>query len=193
MLQPFSISGIIQVLSELFGNNIERADTIMTKKDQSLEQKKHDMSVRSINFSRYLMIRYFSAAFLFTNLFWLVFAICYKDIGASIISGLLFVLLLVASVEQVSKWNVRNTDLKFTKLYYQLQLGANVIFAIGCYLPFGKLLFPFMTTNDVANVIVTILVIGMLGSILILRRISNIQNGRDKYARAIKAFESNRQ
>lgn len=193
MLQPFSISGIIQVLSELFGNNIERADTIMTKKDQSLEQKKHDMSVRSINFSRYLMIRYFSAAFLFTNLFWLVFAICYKDIGASIISGLLFVLLLVASVEQVSKWNVRNTDLKFTKLYYQLQLGANVIFAIGCYLPFGKLLFPFMTTNDVANVIVTILVIGMLSSILILRRISNIQNGRDKYARAIKTFESNRQ
>ena len=193
MLQPFSISGIIQVLSELFGNNIERADTIMTKKDQSLEQKKHDMSVRSINFSRYLMIRYFSAAFLFTNLFWLVFAICYKDIGASIISGLLFVSLLVASVEQVSKWNVRNTDLKFTKLYYQLQLGANVIFAIGCYLPFGKLLFPFMTTNDVANVIVTILVIGMLGSILILRRISNIQNGRDKYARAIKTFESNRQ
>lgn len=193
MLQPFSISGIIQVLSELFGNNIERADTIMTKKDQSLEQKKHDMSVRSINFSRYLMIRYFSAAFLFTNLFWLVFAICYKDIGASIISGLLFVLLLVASVEQVSKWNVRNTDLKFTKRYYQLQLGANVIFAIGCYLPFGKLLFPFMTTNDVANVIVTILVIGMLGSILILRRISNIQNGRDKYARAIKTFESNRQ
>lgn len=193
MLQPFSISGIIQVLSELFWNNIERADTIMTKKDQSLEQKKHDMSVRSINFSRYLMIRYFSAAFLFTNLFWLVFAICYKDIGASIISGLLFVLLLVASVEQVSKWNVRNTDLKFTKLYYQLQLGANVIFAIGCYLPFGKLLFPFMTTNDVANVIVTILVIGMLGSILILRRISNIQNGRDKYARAIKTFESNRQ
>ena len=193
MLQPFSISGITQVLSELFGNNIERADTIMTKKDQSLEQKKHDMSVRSINFSRYLMIRYFSAAFLFTNLFWLVFAICYKDIGASIISGLLFVLLLVASVEQVSKWNVRNTDLKFTKLYYQLQLGANVIFAIGCYLPFGKLLFPFMTTNDVANVIVTILVIGMLGSILILRRISNIQNGRDKYARAIKTFESNRQ
>lgn len=193
MLQPFSISGIIQVLSELFGNNIERADTIMTKKDQSLEQKKHDMSVRSINFSRYLMIRYFSAAFLFTNLFWLVFAICYKDIGASIISGLLFVLLLVASVEQVSKWNVRNTDLKFTKLYYQLQLGANVIFAIGCYLPFGKLLFPFMTTNDVANVIVTILVIGMLGPILILRRISNIQNGRDKYARAIKTFESNRQ
>lgn len=193
MLQPFSISGIIQVLSKLFGNNIERADTIMTKKDQSLEQKKHDMSVRSINFSRYLMIRYFSAAFLFTNLFWLVFAICYKDIGASIISGLLFVLLLVASVEQVSKWNVRNTDLKFTKLYYQLQLGANVIFAIGCYLPFGKLLFPFMTTNDVANVIVTILVIGMLGSILILRRISNIQNGRDKYARAIKTFESNRQ
>ena len=172
------------MLSELFRNNIERADTIMTKKDQSLEQKKHDMSVRSINFSRYLMIRYFSAAFLFTNLFWLVFAICYYDIVASIISGLLFVLLLIASVEQVSKWNVRNTDLKFTKLYYQLQLGANVIFAISCYLPFGKTVFPF---------IFTILIIGILGSILILRRISNIQNGRDKYAGAIKTFESNRQ
>ena len=124
----------------------------MTKKDQSLEQKKHDMSVRSINFSRYLMIRYFSAAFLFTNLFWLVFAICYKDIVASIISGLLFVLLLVASVEQVSKWNVRNTDLKFTKLYYQLKpvannLGYRLLFTI------WKASISFMTTNDVANVI----------------------------------------
>ena len=192
-MQTVSLWGIIQVLSELFRNNIERADTIMTKKDQSLEQKKHDMSVRSINFSRYLMIRYFSAAFLFTNLFWLVFAICYQNIVASIISGLLFVLLLIASVEQISKWNVRNTDLKFTKLYYQLQLVANVIFAISCYLPFGKILFPFMATNDVANVIFTILVVGILGSILILRRISNIQNGRDKYAGAIKTFESNRQ
>lgn len=192
-MQTVSFWGIIQVLSELFRNNIERADTIMTKKDQSLEQKKHDMSVRSINFSRYLMIRYFSAAFLFTNLFWLVFAICYQDIVASIISGLLFVLLLIASVEQVSKWNVRNTDLKVTKLYYQLQLVANVVFAISCYLPFGKILFPFMATNDVANVIFTILIIGILGSILILRRISNIQNGRDKYAGAIKTFESNRQ
>ena len=181
------------MLSKLFRNNIERADTIMTKNDQSLEQKKHDMSVRSINFSRYLMIRYFSAAFLFTNLFWLIFAICYRNIVASIISGLLFVLLLVASVEQASKWNVRNTNLKFTKLYYELQLGANVIFAINCYLPFGKMLFPFMTTKDVANVIFTILVVGILGCILILKRISNIQNGRDKYARAIKTFESNRQ
>ena len=108
-------------------------------------------------------------------------------------SFILFVLLLIASVEQISKWNVRNTDLKFTKLYYQLQLGANVIFAISCYLPFGKTLFPFMATNDVANVIFTILVVGILGSILILRRISNIQNGRDKYAGAIKTFESNRQ
>ena len=192
-MQTISLWGIIQVLPELFRNNIERADTIMNKKDQSLEQKKHDMSVRSINFSRYLMIRYFSAAFLFTNLFWLVFAICYQNIVASIISGLLFVLLLIASVEQVSKWNVRNTDLKFTKLYYQLQLVANVIFAISCYLPFVKTLFPFMATNDVANVIFTILIVGILGSILILRRISNIQNGRDKYARAIKTFESNRQ
>ncbi len=50
-----------------------------------------------------------------------------------------------------------------------------------------------MATNDVANVIFTILVVGILGSILILRRISNIQNGRDKYAGAIKTFESNRQ
>src|SRR5699024_12228585 len=104
----------------------------MTKRDQSLEQKKHDMSVRSINFSRYLMIRYFSAAFLFTNLFWLVFAICYHDIVASIFSGLLFVLLLLVSLEQLSKWIVRNTDLKFTKLYYQLQLVTNVIFLIIC-------------------------------------------------------------
>ena len=118
------------MLSELFRNNIRRTDTIMTKRDQSLEQKKHDMSVRSINFSRYLMIRYFSAAFLFTNLFWLVFAICYQNIVASIISGLLFVLLLIASVEQISKWNVRNTKIYKTVLSTPARCKCNLCYQL---------------------------------------------------------------
>ena len=63
--------------------------------------------------------------------------------------------------------------LKICLLYTsQLQLVANVIFAIGCYLPFGKVLFPFMATNDVANVILDVYKrqIGHLIPFMILKR-----------------------
>lgn len=165
----------------------------MTKKDADFEAKKHDMSVRSMYFSRYLMIRYFSAAFVFANLFWLIFAVCYQDIIAIILSGVLFVLLIAGSVEQASKWHRKDTDLKITTFYYGLQLIANIFLAVVCYLPIGKVFFPFMTNTDVANIIFTILIVGVLGCILVLRRIKNIQNGRDRYLRAIKTFENNKQ
>ncbi|WP_297815275.1 PTS cellobiose transporter subunit IIA [uncultured Lactobacillus sp.] len=165
----------------------------MAKKDPELEAKKHDMSVRSMYFSRYLMIRYFSAAYVFTNLFWLVFSVSYQDIVASIVAGILLTLILIASIEQASKWHKKDTDLRFTTLYYGVQLISNVLLAAICYSPLGKVFFPFMTTSGVSHVIFTILIAGILGCILILKRIQTIQSGKDKYLRAIKTFERNRQ
>ncbi|MBP2057363.1 ABC-type multidrug transport system permease subunit [Lactobacillus colini] len=162
-------------------------------KDQSIEAKKHEMSVRSMYFSRYMMIRYFSAAYTFVNLFWLIFALCYKDILASVIALVMMVSIAMAIVEQLSKWHTKSTDMRYTKFFYVLQLVMNVIFAIACYTPVGKAIFPFMTTNDVANIIFTILLLGIGGCLIILKRISNIQSGRDRYLHAIKTFENNRQ
>lgn len=165
----------------------------MKDSKQDLQAKKHDMSVRSMYFSRYLMIRYFSAAYLFTNMFWLIFAFAYKAPVGTIIAGVLFLMLIAASIEQAAKWHRKDSDLRYTKMYYLVQLVANVVLAVMCYSPFGKTFFPFMTTKNVSNVIFTILVIGILGCILVLRRISNIQHGRDRYLRAIQTFEKNGQ
>lgn len=165
----------------------------MKKETQDIEAKKHDMSVRSMYFSRYMMIRYFTAAYTFANLFWLIFAFCYKDILASVVSLVMMVAVVAAIVEQLSKWHTKSTDMRYTKFFYGLQLVMNVIFAITCYTPVGKMFFPFMTTNDVANIIFTILLLGIGGCLVILKRISNIQSGRDRYLHAIKAFENNRQ
>lgn len=165
----------------------------MTRKDTSLQAKKHEMSVRSMYFSRYLMIRYFSAAYLFTNLFWLIFAICYHDIIATILAGGLFVLLLIGSIEQASKWHRKDTNLKYTNFYFISQLVLNIVFAALCYTPAGRIIFPFITDSSVSNLIFTILLVGVVGCLIVLRRINNLQNGRDKYLRAIKTFENNRQ
>lgn len=165
----------------------------MIKTDPELEAKKHDMSVRSMYFSRYLMIRYFSAAHVFTNLFWFIFAISYRDIVASIVAGILLALILIASIEQAGKWHKKDTDLKFTTLYYGVQLIFNVLLATACYSPLGKMFFPFITTTGVAHVIFTVLIAGILGCVLVLKRVQAIQSGKDKYLRAIKTFERNRQ
>lgn len=165
----------------------------MRKEEQSIEAKKHDMSVRSMYFSRYMMIRYFSAAYIFANLFWLIFALCYKDILASVVALVMMVAVVAAIVEQLSKWHTKSTDMRYTKFFYILQLVMNVFFAITCYTPLGKVFFPFITTKDVANVIFTILLLGIGGCLIILKRISNIQSGRDRYLHAIKTFENNRQ
>lgn len=166
----------------------------MTKEEsKDITAKKHDMSVRSMNFSRYLMIRYFSAAYLFANLFWLIFSIYYHDFIAITFSGVLFVLVVIASIEQASKWNTKDTNLKYTKSYFITQLILNIVFAVTCYTQIGKMLFPFMTNNDIANIILTILIAGIAGALIILRRINNIEHGHDKYAKAIETFENNQQ
>ena len=163
------------------------------EESKELAAKKHDMSVRSINFSRYLMIRYFSTAYLFANLFWLIFSIYYHDFVAITFSGVLFVLVIIASIEQAAKWHVKDTKLKYTKVYFVTQLILNSIFVVTCYTSIGRVFFPFMVNTDIANVILTILMAGILGCLIILRRINNIQRGHDKYARAIETFENNQQ
>lgn len=163
------------------------------EKEQDVETKKHNMSVRSMYFSRYMMIRYFSAAYIFANLFWLIFALCYKDILASVVALIMMVAVVAAIVEQLSKWHTKSTDMRYSKFFYTLQLVMNVILAITCYTSLGKMFFPFITTKDVANIVFTILLLGIMGCLIILKRISNIQSGKDRYLHAIKAFESNRQ
>lgn len=165
----------------------------MTKNEPSFEDKKHEMSVKSMNFSRYMMIRYFSAIYLFTNLFWLIFSISYKNIFASVVSGILFLLIIAASIEQATKWHTKSTELKLTTTFYVAQLVMNIFFAAICYTPIGKVFFPFMVSNDVANIIFTIQLLGLIGCILVLKRISNIHNGHDKYIKAIETFEKNKQ
>lgn len=163
------------------------------RESNNLAAKRHEMSVRSMNFSRYLMIRYLLAAYLFANLFWLIFSLYYRDFIAITFSGVLFVLAIIASIEQAAKWHTKNTTLKYTKYYFITQLILNGIFVLTCFTSVGKVFFPFMVNTDVANIMLTILIAGILGCLIVLKRINNIQSGHDKYAEAIKTFENNQQ
>lgn len=163
------------------------------KAQENMQTKKHEMSVRSMYFSRYLMIRYFSAAYLFANMFWFIFSICYQNLLASIISGVIFLLCIIASIEQASKWHNKDTNLKYTVLFYLVQCVLNIFLCAVCYTSIGKNFIPFMTSTDIANIMMTILLAGIVGSIIVLRRIYNISSGKDRYLKAIRTFESNKQ
>ncbi len=158
-----------------------------------LEAEKHAFSVQSLNFSRYIMIRYFSAAYLFANLFWLIFAIAYRSWPGILISAILLLIILAASVEQFSKWHTKRTALPLTRYYYWLQLGVNLLLAVMTFTPLGKNFLPFMTSHDVATILLAIQLLGAIGCLIIEKRIDNISHGRDKYAKVIQTFENNQQ
>ena len=165
----------------------------MNNRNNTIQEKKHDLSVRSMYFSRYLMIRYFTAIYLFTNLFWLIFAVSYQSLIGSFFAGVIFILIILASIEQASKWHKKDSTLKYTKVYYLSQFVYNVVLIPLCLTPLRQVVFPFSESNDVAMIIISILLLGMVGCLMIFVRIRNIQNGRDKYLKAIKTFENNQQ
>lgn len=153
------------------------------------EKMRQDFALKSVTFSRYLMIRYFTAAYFFTNLFWLIFSFYYRSWAGVICPLILLILLTVASIEQIGKWHTESTKLNKTKLYYQVQGISNVLFIGLLWTPICINLFPFVTTTDIKYFILSILLLGLVGILTLLKRINNIENGHDRYLKVISKYK----
>lgn len=157
--------------------------------EENAELNKKKLSLKVMSYNRFLMIRYTTALFFFSNLYWLVFLLYQKS------SGFIIPLLLLGSsllpiVEQVKLYREPTSNAPLTKKYYQIQLGANFVLITTSLTPIFKELFFFMNQDKDGRLsIIFILLVGIILSLIMLQRLTKIQQNQDKQYDRVKKYE----
>lgn len=160
-----------------------------SQQQDEIERKKQEDKIKYLYFSRYLMIRYIVAIFLFLNLIWLIILTQYREWLGIFISGITTLLSAISAVEQLTKMHNHKADVPLTRIYLWIQLIANVILSGCVFLPIKSKIFPFVNSNNSAYLILAILMVGIILAYVCEIRIHNILIGKDKYATAIDTFK----
>lgn len=153
-------------------------------------QDQKELSIRNFKFNRFILLRYALALFFFINVYWFIFNLFTKSITA-IVPGIVIVCSLAAIGEQIKLfWNHDNA-LKFTKMFFKVQLAVNIILAVIIWIEsVFSFLYPFLTfTNDSLAVVYAILIVGMFVALLLIKKAQSISNNRDKKYKLIKKYE----
>lgn len=154
-----------------------------------IEEQRRTASLKNMYFNRYLFVRYMTALFFFTNLYWAI---------SIYITGSKFFLLPVALmlfmfgviVEQVRLYSTHTNELPFTQNFYRVQLAANVLLLILSFTSLFTTFFPFMANTTNARLLMgAVLLVGCLLCVLILRRLKNISQNTDRHYKRMKDYE----
>lgn len=154
---------------------------------RDIEAQKAQASLVAMNFNRYLMIRYFSAAYFFSNLYWLVLTL-HAAKPVWLFPLIVLVVCLVMVVEQVGKYWSKLNRLKWTKIYYFCQAVLNSVLLIMVLTTDWSFVFPFIKKSG-QSFISLFLLVGIMGCMLILRRCWLIEHNHDRYYQHLQAFE----
>ncbi|MFD1362384.1 hypothetical protein [Lentibacillus salinarum] len=155
-----------------------------------IEQNKKRLSIKSMYFNRYLLVRYVSALFFFTNLYWLI-SLIMSDSSLFFIPLVLLIVLLFSVAEQAKIFSNHTNNAKYTIYCFMVLLITNV----GLVVPtsFSSMftqLYPFLVNQPKSKILVlSILVIGILLSVLIIKRLNRIKHNEDKHYKRIKKYE----
>ena len=84
------------------------------------DKSRRELSLTSMYFNRYLLIRYVTAGFFFANLYWFFLSLGTQG-AMKWVPFCLTVINAVVAVEQVSKYWRRDSKLPFTKFGYVVQ------------------------------------------------------------------------
>ena len=161
---------------------------MVTQEKMTLKKQKQATSLNTLYFNRYLLIRYLTAAYVFSNLHWAFLLIGYHKITA-IIPLILFIASILVVIEQVKKYWQRDSQLPFAKYFYIVQAGVNIL-AIGSYFTsFFNELFPFMSASG-GVIMLVYLILGLGGCLLIERRVLQIEANQDRALQIIKEYEA---
>lgn len=158
----------------------------MTSQRHKYLQHRKELSVNSMYFNRYLLIRYITAGFFFINLYW--FILMLRTPG--IIKWLALSLLIVhggIAIEQASKYWRRNHYLVVTKWGYLIQIVANLIITIGLIRGYGAKLFPFFAIKGLSYALFAT-VLGLILALLVERKAWLIEHDLDAHYRRLKIF-----
>lgn len=162
------------------------------KKDErvQIENNRKKFSVNSMYFNRYLLVRYVSALFFFTNMYWLI-SLLMSDSSLYFIPLVLMIVLLSSIVEQVKMYSKHTNNANYTKNSFIIFLFTNVVLILPtCFSPSFTQLYPFFLNQEKSKILVlSILITGILLSALILYRLYQIKHDEDKHYARIKKYE----
>lgn len=140
-------------------------------------------------FNRYLIIRYLTAGFFFTNLYWLVSLLLASSILFWLPLGLLFFLLPVVA-EQVALYRTHKNNASVTRNYFRLQAVINVFLALAVFTPVYSELFPFMAQGSSGQALILFVIVsGLLICLFCQQRLNKIHANTDRHYQRIKEYE----
>ncbi|WP_159721205.1 hypothetical protein [Enterococcus sp. CSURQ0835] len=163
----------------------------MNKSEKTvLVLKQRQLSLKMMYFNRYLFIRYLTAGFFFSNLYWTVLLF----LTGSKLWGIPLLLLLAslsAIAEQTKLYRQPKNTVPWTKGYYWLQIVSNVLVLLAIWTPAFNVLFSFIEPGNVGRALsISLLTCGVLFALLVEQRLKKIQDNRDQPYQQIKAYES---
>lgn len=155
-----------------------------------IERNRKNLSVKTMYFNRYLLVRYVSSLFFFTNLYWLILLGMSKS-SLFFIPVVLLIVFVVSAAEQVKIFSSHTNNAKYTKYYFYIQLVTNIILLFPTYLSSTFTIFyPFLIEKEQSKLfIIAILMIGIFLSAIIVKRLHSIQHNEDKQYECIKEYE----
>lgn len=161
------------------------------KKQDQIDTIRKKTGLKNMYFNRYLMIRYFLAIFIFTNIYWLF---CVLGTIAMIFPATLLIASIPTCVETIKTYGNPKYHIRWTERFLKLQLIMNIMIMIFIWTPMFTLLFPFLI--DVANAKLVVGIISLLGTFMTLAclyRLKQIVTNSDKHYTRIKEYEKKAQ
>lgn len=156
---------------------------------KELEKRRRETSVKSMYFNRYLLVRYITAGFFFTNLYWFCSLLMSNKVWA-IVPSINLLFLIKSALEQGTMFSSPIDNAKETILAYKVILGVNLMLVVALFTPLFDELFPFLTDEVKShNFILGIIFIGMIFCAIVLKRLQKIKNRTDRQFKYAKQFE----
>jgi len=170
----------------------QQGKMILPKKSKlmtdDIEKNRKDMSLKNMQFNRFLFIRYATAFFFFVNLYW---ALIMRQTLIVLIPIAIMIVASLAIVEQIKLFGQHDNQLRYSKFYFRSQLLVNIVLMVSTITPEFVTLFRFVNNTSQNRLI--ILVTLLLGSIIVMlvnQRLNLIASNHDKYYSRLVAYQT---
>lgn len=157
---------------------------------ERIEQNRKMLSLKSMYFNRYLLVRYVTVFFFFVNMYWLI-SLFMSHSPLFFIPSLLIVVLLLSIAEQVKLYSNHTNNAKYTRYCFKILLYTNMVLLLLSFFSSAFIkLYPFLIDQMGSKAFVVImLTMGILLILSILHRLSKISRNEDKHYERIKQYE----
>ncbi|MCF1602154.1 hypothetical protein [Tetragenococcus halophilus] len=158
---------------------------------ETMQKNRKETSIKAMYFNRYLLVRYVAALFLFTNIYWGILLVMshsslyFIPFTLAVVTGVIF-------LEQIKIYHAHTNDAKYTHFSFITLISSNIILLpITFFSGNFNRLYPFFVNQYQSRILISgILIFGILLSMVVLYRLSEIRQNKDKSYSRITKYET---